>query len=318
MIDLIEINSGENLTNINTENKTVTIVAWFFRNVPAGDYTIYIGNKKFPTTLSFRRNHSDWNYISQLLWIPVNSLTIQAINKSEISGSTFDEKEIDIFYGENKQITKFLVAIKPDSETYVPIKKRTLLTKEFCSGVCYKNCTLDPDTNKPLEKCMFWRRTDSIGNTCRLLMDSNDENKSIKEFCDKFPLTDDCKCINRQLHQDFLDNESKHQNQHVNCWYGPCKNFLRFDKTDCPEITSRFTELPDEEDITPKETNQIQPNQIQPNQTKPNQTKPTVPKEDIPPTNNIPTTEPKYHPHRIDFIVFLFCILLSIFFMYKI
>ena len=115
------------------------------------------------------------------------------------------------------------------------------VTDEFCQSWVYTTCkyktlgaycSFDFKNNKYMDSCLNWRRTDIIGEICSRLSDKKRES-SIHTFCNNDYLAEDCKCVSRNIRQEFIHEKQKLSNNKTlsqdDCWYEPCRssNYLK-------------------------------------------------------------------------------------------
>jgi hypothetical protein len=93
------------------------------------------------------------------------------------------------------------------------------------------SCAIDPETGKQMDVCLNWRRTDSVGSSCREIISSDDENRSITSFCGQLSDAQDCKCVSRAKSDDYKVNKPLNPD-HDYCWYPQCSSgaYLLMDK----------------------------------------------------------------------------------------
>lgn len=112
-------------------------------------------------------------------------------------------------------------------EKKFPISNNINSVNEIKKNFCYsfsKKCPIDPETNKPFEKCSRFISLDDEGEKCREWVVSqpirvSDIHK--KDFCHKNPNLKECQCLNRHLNDDYK-NVKKYLHTEDYCWYLPC------------------------------------------------------------------------------------------------
>lgn len=97
---------------------------------------------------------------------------------------------------------------------------------EQCSSSSKYNCPIDPETNKPMEICLNWRRIDDIGKECQILLTPSLRESSIEVFCKTEINSKDCKCVNRIFDEEYNTKKSLEPYKYLHdfCWYENCKS----------------------------------------------------------------------------------------------
>ncbi|QIH04878.1 myristylated membrane protein-like protein [Dasineura jujubifolia toursvirus 2a] len=131
-----------------------------------------------------------------------------------------------------------LIHIRHFNETYFGVRrfryylkfrshKNVTITnyKDICTDFSKLNCPIDPATNKPMEDCLNWRRSDEFGRKCALFLKDDHvlTDLSIGDFCLKNPSAVDCRCENRYNNQEYK-TKKKTTPLHDYCWYTDCSS----------------------------------------------------------------------------------------------
>lgn len=190
---------------------------------------------------------SEWQKINTqkvtLIKIPENVISFKIISEAaprqdnEPIPETTDEHKKHFFKewkyhfvlvqkGENINIgTIEDMAFTPENVTKSYCQKSSTSSTNSSKQIIGAVCPINPLTGKEMEECLVWRRLDDIGRECReknILTDDEIE-KSIYNFCNEKPSREDCRCINRELSDEYKKEKPLHSENDY-CWFQPCSS----------------------------------------------------------------------------------------------
>ena len=237
------------------------------RSAPTGYYDVYIKYRNYEkeefTYKIGRINHKD---VNAKIWVVDDKAKFYDINKSdkslysfevytkyiEESGTPFTIASNAEYFSKN---WRFVIYFANNYEIFNgKLEDPNFydnVTDDFCTQFVYTEggpirtigafCPYDYPENNYMDECLNWRRTDIIGKKCKQHISNELRIKSTKHYCNIHPFAPDCRCINRNLHNDFKQEEKDKTMTFDGdglCWYKNCNNnnYLKENVT-CPKCT---------------------------------------------------------------------------------
>lgn len=229
-----------NVTKVNLKrNDRIKILAWkTTRNIESNTFDV---NNNSLCLLFNCHSTDDKNDIIKTYMLNINTLEAPFYKPNVWNKNTYNSSWLNIGYdckfisisimNLNAPYGSYKIGIADSYEDVNGIiEVNQVIDKKFAMDSVFTkgenktigaHCPIDNKTNKEMETCLNWRRTDPIGLECRKILSKKDMVDSSVAFCGVNPNAEDCRCVNRALQDDYkVKKNFREENDY--CWYTPC------------------------------------------------------------------------------------------------
>lgn len=237
---MYKLKDGVLIKAFETAGKQIALSAWKSPSTANEiNYSIYFVYKinetdEFPqndiiSTINVNRfNKNKWNKES-LKWVTLKNNVFKFSLNQLSTLSRRSKRSVD-----QEKNWEYVVLFRNPEEDDIGVREDENLTidSDFCTKyisttgankVLGGNCPIDPSTNKQMKHCLNWRRNDDVGKECTLILNQDEKERSIDNFCKNLPDAEDCRCVNRVFDKTYQSKKSKYPS-HDYCWYEPCSS----------------------------------------------------------------------------------------------